>query len=56
MTVLPWVAWMNIKMDGLAKQTIDHKQMWPSRFRIPREQWTCYIAGVCIVKNIAETI
>jgi len=34
-TVLPWVAWMNIEMDGLAKQTIDHQLARPSQLEYP---------------------
>jgi len=56
MTVLPRVAWMNNEMHGLAKQMIDHQSKQPSWFRIPGEQWICYIAGARIVKNIADMI
>jgi len=49
-------AWMNIEMDELAKQTIDHDADQPTRYCIPEEPWCCYIAGTRVVKNIEEKL
>ena len=55
-TVLTRQAWMNIKMDKLAKQTIDLEADRPTRYQIPGEPWCCYVAGSRLVKNIEEKL
>jgi len=44
-TALPRLAWMNIEMDGLAKDTIDLQKQGPTRYQLGTEQWVCHIEG-----------
>ncbi len=45
MTVLPRLAWMNIKMDMAAKDKVDKNQTESGGWHILGEQWSCHITG-----------
>jgi len=50
------LAWMNIKMDALAKDTIDHQKQGPTRYQLGKEHWVCYIDGRQQVKQLTTSL
>jgi len=42
--------------DELAKKTIKPHATQPTRFCLPGEKWSCYVAGVWKVMNITEKL
>jgi len=53
---LPQLAWMNIDMDGLAKDTIDLQKQGPIRYQLGKEHWVCYIDSRQQVKQLATSL
>ncbi len=54
-TVLTRTAWMNIKMDTLAKATIG-QEIGPQKYQIAGEPWICYIKGHRQVKEVSTAL
>jgi len=54
--VLPRTAWMNIKMDLLAKAMIDRSATGPQKYHIAGEPWICYIKGIQQVKQVITAL
>jgi len=47
---------MNIKMDLLAKATIDCSTISPQKYQIKGKPWVCYIDGQCQIKQVGMTL
>jgi len=55
-TVLPCIAWMNIKMDGMAKTTVSIDGPSEQIEATPYEGCVCSIEGRRIVKNLTAAL
>jgi len=55
-TVLPQMTWMNIKMDSLAKATIDRNAIGPQQYHLEDEPWVHSIQGQQQVRNVSMAI
>ncbi len=55
-TVLSQEAWMNIKMDEVAKRKVSIEEPSKQPYSIPYEGWICYLEGTRITKNLTETL
>jgi len=53
--VLTCTAWMNIKMDALAKAMLGQNS-GPQWYNLEGKPWTCYIEGHCQVKNTTTVL
>jgi len=54
--VLTHTVRMNIKMDSLAKATIDGQATRPQWYHIAGKPWICYINGQQQVKNVSTAL
>jgi len=55
-TALPRLVWMNIEIDGLAKDTIDMEKQGPARYQLGKEQWVCHIEGKRLIKELTTSL
>jgi len=55
-TALPRLAWMNIEMDGLAKQKLSQGERTANNDPIPFEGWTCRIEGLRVIKHLPKAL
>jgi len=56
-TALDRDAWMNVQVDTLAKSRIREQQSKiQNMIKIPGKQWSCYIEGRKVVKNMEKQI